>query len=202
MRPPAIVIAAGGEGRRIGGAKPRRLLGGRSLLEHALTIAAAQSDCCAIAARDVEQVGRTEVPVLFDAWPALGPINALASAFRFAAGQGRSHVLLIGCDQPFLPRDLAMNLAAAIGEQGAAMPVSAGYDQPMAALWRVDEAALAASIAGGCTSLWRFAEHCDVVRVPWPKANSCDPFANINDPASLAQAERLFGARPDSGERE
>lgn len=201
MSAPAIIIAAGGEGRRIGGGKPLRTLGGRSLLEHAITIAAVQSDCLAIAAREAGQVGQTDLPVLGDAQPGLGPINALASAFRFATEQSRERVLLIGCDQPFLPHDLIERLGAVIGNHQAAMPVSAERYQPMAALWQVDAAALAGYIAQGGTSLWRFASAQGVVHVDWPVSGGPDPFANINDPATLAEAERHFKSPPQKPAR-
>lgn len=192
---PVIIIAAGGEGRRLGGGKPERLLGGRSLLAHAIARAAPQTDCLAIAVRDPAQVATGGLPLLSDATPGLGPISALASAFRFAAQQGRARALLIGCDQPFLPLDLAATLAAAIGDQRVAMPVREGKFQPLAALWQVDEAELAAYIAGGGRSLWRFAAQRGVLHVAWPVDSAApDPFANINDPATLAAAEQHFAA--------
>ena len=190
---PVIIIAAGGEGRRLGGGKPERLLGGRSLLAHAIARAAPQSDCLAIAVRDPAQVATGGLPLLSDAAPGLGPISALASAFRLAAQQGRAHALLIGCDQPFLPLDLAATLAAAIGDERVAMPVREGKFQPLAALWQVDEAALSDYIAGGGRSLWRFAAQRGVLHVAWPVDSAApDPFANINDPATLAAAEQHF----------
>jgi molybdopterin-guanine dinucleotide biosynthesis protein A len=189
---PAIVIAAGGEGQRIGGHKPLRMLGGRSLLAHAVENAALQSDCVALAVREPGQIEAGGLPMLFDADAGHGPICALASAFAFAADRGRAQVMLIGCDQPFLPRDLAAKLGAALGHHKVAMPVSRGKYQPLAALWRPDAAALADYIADGGQSLWRFAEAQGVVHVEWPAAGPVDPFANINDPAGLAAAEHHF----------
>lgn len=192
---PAIVIAAGGEGQRLGGGKPQRALGGRSLLTHAIARVAAQSDCLAIAVRGQGQVEASDLPILHDAEPGLGPISALHSAFRFAAAQHRALALLIGCDQPFLPLDLVTRLAASLGDQRVAMPVHDGRFQPLAALWRVDESALADYIAGGGRSLWRFARQRGVVHVAWQVDPAApDPFANINDPATLAAAERFFAA--------
>lgn len=189
LHPPAIVIAAGGEGQRIGGDKPQRMLGGRSLLAHAIECAVAQSDCVALAVREQGQIDAGGLPVLHDAVVGNGPITALESAFAFAAAQGRAQVLLIGCDQPFLPRDLAAQLGAALGEHRVAMPVSCGKYQPLAALWRVDQAALADYIAQGGASLWRFAAAQGVVHMEWSETAASDPFANINDPAALAGAE-------------
>lgn len=201
---PAIVIAAGGDGRRLGGDKPQRTLGGRSLLAHAIIRAAVQSDCLALAVRDPAQVEPGTIPILCDAASGLGPISALESAFRFAATEGRTHVMLIGCDQPFLPADLARRLGDALadarGDHQVAMPVRGGKYQPLAALWRVDQAALEDYITGGGRSLWRFAGERGVVHVEWPMDGAPDPFANINDPATLAEAERHFseGTRPQA----
>lgn len=189
IAPPAIIIAAGGDGHRIGGGKPLRLLGGQPLLAHAVANAVAQSDCVAVAVREARQIDAHGLPLLFDAIPGRGPISALASAFAFAAAQGRAQVMLIGCDQPFLPRDLAARLGTALGEHKVAMPVSRSKYQPLAALWCVDEAALADYMAQGGASLWRFAAAQGVVHVEWPGTDAHDPFANINDPSGLADAE-------------
>lgn len=191
---PAIVIAAGGEGKRIGGGKPQRLLGGKPLLARAIENAVAQSDCVALAVRDPAQIDLTMpeaagLPMLRDAEGDCGPISALVSAFAFAAAQGRAQAMLIGCDQPFLPNHLAARLRAVLGEHKVAMPVSRGKYQPLAALWQVDQAALAGYIADGGASLWRFAAAQGVVHVTWPETGTLDPFANINDPAGIAEAE-------------
>jgi len=76
-----------------------------------------------------------------------------------------------------------------LGEYKVAMPVSRGKYQPLAALWCVDEAALADYMAQGGASLWRFAAAQGVVHVEWPGTDAHDPFANINDPSGLADAE-------------
>lgn len=197
--PPAIIIAAGGEGRRMGGAKPQALLAGQSLLGHAIGWATRHSDACAIALRDAAQIRGAShepgLPLLVDAAPGLGPVSALASAMRFAAAHGRAHTILIGCDQPFLPDDLPERLTCALGDHGVAMPVAAGKDQPLASLWRVDARGVADFIAGGGRSLWRLADRLGAVRVAWAANRSGhDPFANINDPATLARFARSAGA--------
>ncbi|WP_164158181.1 molybdenum cofactor guanylyltransferase, partial [Sandarakinorhabdus rubra] len=129
------------------------------------------------------------VPHIADPAPGLGPIGALAAGFGFAAGAGCDRLLLIGCDQPFLPADLLPRLAAAIAGAGAALPARGGQVEPLAGLWQVDEPALAAYIAGGGRSLHGFAQAQGHVTADWP-AEGADPFANINTPADLAAANR------------
>lgn len=189
---PAIVIAAGGDGRRMGGAKPLRPLGDRRLLDHATDWARRHGDLYAIAVRDAAQVPAAPCPMLIDEHPGIGPVSALASAMRFAREHGRSAVMLIGCDQPFLPDNLPQRLADALGENHVAMPVSGAKDQPLAALWRINEAAIEAFIAADGRSLWRLADQLGAARVIWPQTKTApDPFANINDPATLARFSQI-----------
>lgn len=185
---PPIIIATGGMGSRMGGAKAERMLGGARLIDHMLRWARGQSDLVALAVRTGDGDLGTALPTLADAAADLGPISALDSAMHFAAQHGRNHVLLVSCDMPFLPADLLQRLSRAIGNAGAALPDAAGRVQPLAALWRVDVAALRAYIAGGGQSLWRFAERQGMAHLP---AEAAD-FANINTPEELAAAEARF----------
>ena len=177
----------------MGGAKPLRKVGGRTLLDHAAAWAQRQGGPCALAVRDAGQVPPTSLPLLMDAHPGIGPVSALASAMRFARAQGCTAVMVIGCDQPFLPDDLPARLLAAIGDHAVAMPVSSGKDQPLASLWRLHESAVETFIADGGRSLWRLADRLGAVRVDWHSPGTQpDPFANINDPASLARLGRVI----------
>lgn len=181
----------------MGGGKPLRELAGRTLLDHAVGWARRQAGPWAIAVRAPDQVPPVTLPLLFDEHPAIGPVSALLSAMRFARKKGSHMVILIGCDQPFLPDDLLARLVARIGDHAVAMPVSGGKDQPLASLWRLAEAEVAAFIAEGGRSLWRLADRLGAVRVNWEAApGTRDPFANINDPESLA---RLSAANHDTG---
>lgn len=185
--PPLIVIAAGGDGARMGGDKPLRLLSGQRLIDRMTGWASRHSDAVAMSVRAGGQDWGTGLPLLTDPHVGIGPISALASAMERASAMRRSHVLLIGCDMPFLPDNLIPRLVGAIGEAGAAMPESGGYLHPLAALWRVDMPAAERYIAAGGQSVRRFAETVGLVRVAWDLLP--DPFANINDAASLAKAE-------------
>lgn len=184
----AIIVAAGGEGRRIGGDKPLRLLGGRRLIDHALAFAMAQRGPVAIATNT--PLPGLDVPQLPDTAPGLGPISAMISGMAFAGQHGCAALLLIGCDMPFLPADLLPRLRAALPGHGAALPACAGRLQPLAGLWRHDPAALAAHVAAGGRSLLAFARQQGLVEVAWDAAD--DPFANLNTPADLAAAARLW----------
>ena len=182
-----MLILAGGEGSRIGGGKPLRRLGGRTLLDRAIERAVGWSDCIAIAARDPSQAGATGLPVLVDPPGLEGPLGGLASALRLE----RPAVLTIPSDMPFLPSDLPERLVAALGEKGAALAASRGRVHPVCGLWRSDALARIGDYAStGRRSLIGFAEAVGYAEVEW----TGDPFFNVNSPEDLAEAEaRLEG---------
>jgi len=178
-----VVILAGGEGRRIGGDKPARLLGGETLIERAVGIALGWSG-------DVHIAGEPAMglPVIRDDPAIQGPLGGVAAALRL----GRD-VLTIPCDMPFLPDDLPARLGD--GAQAAAIAESGGRLHPVCALWRARAAlGLADYVATGRRSLRGFAAAIGYEAVAWGTA-PIDPFFNINDEDDLARAEALLKNR-------
>jgi molybdopterin-guanine dinucleotide biosynthesis protein A len=100
-------------------------------------------------------------------------------------------VLTLPCDCPFLPGDLLLRLAAAIGDQAVAMAQSEGQWHPVCALWSVGVLDLIPPYrAAGRRSLKGLAEQAGIVLVDWPAAL----FANVNTPADLASAEQRLAS--------
>ncbi len=175
-----IVILAGGEGRRIGGGKPDRLLGGETLLERALRTARRWSDEVLVAAREGGD--------LQDDPAVAGPLGGLAAALALGGD-----VLTIPCDMPFLPDDLPARLHS---DAGATLAASGGHLHPVCAHWKAGAGdSLPAYLATGRRSLVGFAEAVGYRAVDWP-ADPVDPFFNINDGADLARAEALLAKTP------
>lgn len=188
----AVVILAGGEGRRIGGEKPLRLLGGQRLIDRAEALAGQWSDIVAVAIRDPTQVGSTKYACISDLEGIEGPLAGLAAALRFAGDSGCEAVLTIPADMPFLPSDLLQRLSQAIGDAGAAISSSGGKPHPVCGLWRVSARdKLSNYLTSGQRSLRGFAETIGVEQVEWPTEPD-DPFLNINSLDDLANAEGLL----------
>lgn len=186
------VILAGGAGSRIGGAKPLRMLGGRTLLDHALRQAGKWSENVAIAVREPRQAEKTRLRVILDDSEIEGPLAGLAAGLRFASDEHAEAVLTLPADMPFLPTDLGERLQDAIGDSTAAIACSGGHLHPVCGLWRtasLDQ--LADYVASGQRSLRGFAESIGFTAVEWPTAPA-DPFFNINRVEDLAAAERLL----------
>jgi molybdopterin-guanine dinucleotide biosynthesis protein A len=185
--PHFAVVLAGGEGRRMGGSKPTRRLGGTTLIGRALHLARTYAVHVAVAVRDEGQVvGAAGVRLLLDEPSIEGPLAGLASALRFARGQGADRVLTLPCDSPCLPADFAARLRAALGPSvGVAVARSGGRLHPVCALWSTQALdALPAYLASGRRSLNGFAVAVGLTVVDWP-VGGVDPFANANTPEEL-----------------
>ena len=185
-----VAILAGGAGRRIGGDKPRRLLGGARLLDRVLAKAQAIGSPVILVVREPGQVAGFDGTVVQDAPGVAGPLGGLASALAWAADAGADQVLTLPCDMPFLPADLHPRPALALREEsGAAVAASGGRLHPVCALWRTTLAAPLAQRAGeGRLSLRGLGEAVGWVVVDWPTDRG-DPFRNIDTAEDLVSAE-------------
>lgn len=186
----ALVVLAGGEGSRIGGCKPARLLAGESLLDRALSRACAWSKIVAVSVRKAGQIEPGELPIIIDETDVGGPFAGLIAALRFGAARGCEFVLTIPVDMPFFPDDLLDRLISRIGREGCAMASSVGHLHPVCALWRTSVLEqIDCFLAGDQRSLRAFAKLAGFVAVEWP-AEPLDPFFNINTAEDLQRAER------------
>lgn len=185
------VVLAGGEGRRMGGAKPLRPWRDGTLISQAVAAARSHAPTVAVAVRAPAQAGGIEVPLLIDRPDIPGPLAGLCSAIAFAAGEGAQAVLTLPCDAPLIPPDLAARLTDALTpSDGVAMAQSHGRWHPTCALWRAGLGeSLADYVAEGGRSLRGFAERAGLRLVDWG-APEPDPFANVNTPEDL---RRLAG---------
>lgn len=204
----AAAVLAGGRGRRIGGGKPARLLGGRPLLEHVLDRLRPQVSRLLVSgpAGD-EALERPGLPVIADAVPGgRGPLAGLLGAMDWLAVQAPEcqWLLSVPVDVPFLPGDLLARLAAALADGGAeiACAGSAGTVHPVIALTplllRPELARMVLVEDGRKVKDWLGRHRVRVVS--WP-AGDLDPFFNVNLPGDLAAAEIRFaqeGSRVDS----
>ena len=189
MNDVAVVILAGGEGRRIGGGKPLRTFGEERLIDRALAHARTWSDLVAIAVRNRAQVGAVAAGLILDA-DVPGPLGGLISGLGFARDSGREFVLAVPSDMPFLPVDLLDRLSAAIGDEGCALAESGGEVHPVCGLWRASDLEQAEDYAAsGRRSLKGFAVQLGFVATEWP-AGPEDPFFNVNSSEDLAEAAR------------
>jgi molybdopterin-guanine dinucleotide biosynthesis protein A len=185
----AVVILAGGEGKRIGGGKPLKIYRGERLIDRAIRRARNWSDRIAVALRDRSQLGAVPADLIPDE-DVPGPLGGLISGMKFAIAGKRQFLLAIPADMPFLPEDLLDRLCEAIGDRGCALAQSGGQLHPVCGLWQSNAVGRAlAYVESGQRSLKGLAASVGFVAVGW-RAEPVDPFFNINTSEDLAEAAR------------
>lgn len=189
--PVPVVILAGGQGTRMGGDKPLRMLAQERLIDRALRQASRWSQVIAVSVRDGSQVQPINAAMLTDERSVEGPLAGLIAALRFGIENGAEHVMTIAADMPFLPIDLLERLIAAIDGHGCALASSGGHLHPVCGLWRTaTRLEISRYAEEGGRSIRGFATRIGVQSVEWP-AQPVDPFFNINTSEDLKEAERL-----------
>lgn len=171
------------------GGKPLRLLGGRTLLARTLDYAHQLDFPVALGLRSHDQISSIpELKIIEDRPDIEGPLGGVMAGLAWADSKGFNAVLTIPVDMPWLPDDLARRLIEkANGEPSYAY--SAGNAHPICALWPVAKLGDAECYAAkGGRSLRGLLEILEARRVEWPVGDQ-DPFANLNDPLALAEAE-------------
>ena len=170
-------VLAGGQSRRFGSDKALAVLGGKTLIEHAIAALAAQTDAVIVCGREwTDWVADRPAPDL-------GPLGGINAALHCAAKRGFDAVLTVPCDAPLLPADLAERMAAT----GAPAFVE---DMPVIGLW---PAALAASLDA------HLAQSADRSVRGWARQAGARPHAldkSIPNVNSLADLNHIFGHFP------
>lgn len=170
-------VLAGGRSVRFGSDKALALLGGRTLLEHAVE---GLRECCGA----VVVVGREDAPVTAipdRPGPDMGPLGGIAAALHHARAHGFAAVLTCPVD--------CGGLAARLIEQLGAAPAYC-ESQPVIGLWPASALPIVDAILAGPQphSMRRFAAAIGARGVRFAV-----PPPNINTPADLRAAEAPGG---------
>ncbi|WP_454814619.1 molybdenum cofactor guanylyltransferase MobA [Labrys neptuniae] len=194
------VILAGGLSRRMGGGdKGLSFLGGQTILERIAGRLRPQVDALFLNANG--DAGRFEtlgLPILPDGVPDFpGPLAGVLAGLDHAAQAGFAEVIAVPCDAPFLPEDLVARLRAGTQMGRGAVAVSAGRRHPTAALWPVHlrTALRQALVEEDQRRVETILRRHDFAEVVW-SADPFDPFANVNDPEGMAEAQALLALFP------
>jgi molybdopterin-guanine dinucleotide biosynthesis protein A len=199
------VLMAGGQSRRMGGGdKCLRDLGGKTILQRIVERVAPQVGPLVLNANgDPARFGDYGLPVEADVVEGFaGPLAGVLTGMEWAARNAPAcrWLLSVPCDAPFLPRDLAARLLAAVETEGAQMAcaVSEGRDHPVVALWPVALAGelRAAMIDEGIRKVDAWTARYKLAKAGFApedtKAGRLDPFFNTNRPEDLAEARRYL----------
>jgi molybdopterin-guanine dinucleotide biosynthesis protein A len=169
-------------------------LAGKPLLRHVVDRVNPQVD------RLMLSVGQTSeafeafgLHQVVDPQPDGGPLGGLLSALQ-VIGPGHDWLLLVPCDAPFVPPDLAARLLAcalASARPGAVVCYESEI-QPTFSIWnrnllpRLELAVLEQGMAG----FKQFLSVIELAELEWPRSEP-SPFFNINDQDALLAASGL-----------
>ena len=192
-------ILAGGAGSRIGGGKPHRRLGDRSLLDR-VSDALAERFPRPILSLAAGQSEPNDWPgeVVRDAGGGEGPLRALEAIFdRMARTDSAGRVLVLACDYPLATAEVVAWLCDRVAKHPAAeawIPVVDGRRQTLAAVYSLSVLpTLRKHLAAGERKLGRFV---DTLAARELDADGfAAQFANINTPEQLASAEATLRGR-------
>lgn len=130
----SVIILTGGTSKRFGSDKSEAKLGGRPLIDHLISEIPTELPIIVVGPpRDTYSV---DIQVVQES-PALGgPVAAIAAGVALLQTE---LVAIFATDMPFGPLLIPQLLVALQPESGAVLPIdSAGFDQPLSALYRVN----------------------------------------------------------------
>jgi molybdopterin-guanine dinucleotide biosynthesis protein A len=180
----AAVILAGGQGRRMGGADKGLVeFQGRPLIEWVLDALAPQVEEIVISAnRNIERYAKYGRRVLPDELPDFpGPLAGVLAALQAV---DTDWLLVVPCDTPHLPADLALRLLGAAQLEKVSLAVAADDARTHHSCFvvRTDQCDnLAAFLARGERAVRQWQASLSSVRVRFDAAG----FANFNRPEDM-----------------
>lgn len=183
----AGVVLAGGASRRMGRDKATLTVagrfGGRTLVEHLVSVVAQCCDPVFVVAAPGQALPALPSQVLRDEVPGLGPLPAVGLGLRAAARAGAERAFVCAVDMPFLVPALIGLLADAHPGADVVLP-RAGRDHYLAAVYRT---ALAGSIdALVADGQRRVGALVDMVEAQRVELEDPAPLANLNSPDDIA----------------
>lgn len=188
----AGLILAGGRSSRFGSEKAVAELEGAPLLVHVLSRLQPACALVAVSAREGSGAAALAVnlglPVLHDdPGGAEGPLAGVRAGLAWAAGQAAAGLVVLPCDAPFLPQDVAVRLAEALENAPAAYAQSPAGPQPLCSAWNVDLLARVeeALTDGGHPSVIGFLRGLGAQIISYTDEMA---FRNVNRPADLPPA--------------
>jgi len=189
VRPDGIVLA-GGPGTRLGGPKAGMMLGGLTLVEHAVTTLSRRCERVVIVSRPEVVLPALAAEVILDR-PGLDcPLTAVATGL---AAVGAPRVVVLGCDLPFAGP--ALDALLATDTEGAVVAAADGRLQPLCAIY---PRAAALAVADGLLAAGRLKATGLPEALGAVVVSDCrDALMNLNTPADLARAEARL--RLDAG---
>jgi molybdopterin-guanine dinucleotide biosynthesis protein A len=135
----AAAIIAGGQARRFGGQdKSRLVVQGRPIIVRQLEVLERITPAIMVIANDTARFQDLAVPTYPDAIPGAGAIGGIYTALVRAT---TDHVVIVGCDLPFLHEGVLTRLITLADDADGAWVETARGPEPLLACYRTSAAA-------------------------------------------------------------
>jgi molybdenum cofactor guanylyltransferase len=129
----SAVLLAGGESRRMGRDKATAIFQGETLWQRQLSLLRQLEPAQIFLSARTEQVWRpTDIELLPDKVPLLGPVSGIAAALT---RMKTSHLLVLAIDMPFLTEDHLRHLLRLSKAGCGVVAISGGRAEPLAAIY-------------------------------------------------------------------
>jgi molybdenum cofactor guanylyltransferase len=193
MTAPWGLVLAGGPGRRMGGDKPLKKIGGRRLIDLALGTLGNVCQQTMVASVDVVSLAGLRVPIIRDRWPGQGPLNALATAFLDSEAES---LMVMAVDLPLVDPKLLELIAFGPEDDKARAPMGGKGPQPLLAYYhRKCLPAAMRLLEKGELRIRFLLQAVGANYIPLEKVHKIDPeehsFLNVNYPDELDKAYKI-----------
>ncbi len=196
-----LAIQAGGQSRRMGRDKGLVPLAGRPMISHVIERTAHLGDDVLITTNQPEAYSFLGFPMASDPVPGAGSLAGLHTALQAARGDT---VVVLACDLPFVSAPLLEYMLRLSSEADVVIPLRDGEYEPLHAVYRrACLAPLESALAAGEKRMISFFPFVRVQPVESDELDRFDPrgmsFFNVNTPAELEMAERLYRTQATTG---
>lgn len=184
-----VQIMAGGRSSRMGRDKSQVKLGGKTLLERAVTRWRDWGDALflSVGGKERECLAPIGVVAVADRYPNCGPLGGLHAGLLRCETE---YLLLCAVDTPFLTTELGTRLVEQIGSADACVYTLDGHPQPLFGLYRTTcLAAVERLLEQGEYRMNRLLSEVDTVYLT---AEDGAAFRNLNTQEELKRAEQEF----------
>ena len=187
-------ITAGGRSSRMGRDKAWLRLDASTMIERVIAALKPVTRSLAIIAnsREYEALG---LPVFQDTYTGIGPLEAIRTAL---VNSPTRHILLAGCDLPFVTSELFSFLVGLAGDHQAVVPRAAdGRLEPLCAIYATDALPdLVELIESGERKVSRLFDRIQTRFVDFQELNHLEGsslfFENVNTPEEFSRAIKLI----------
>ena len=192
--PISVAILAGGQSSRMGVNKAFVQVGGQPIIERVIERVRGLGDELFVVTNNPQEYTRLGLPTHTDLIPGQGPLGGLYTAVASAQG---AHVLIVGCDLPFLNPDLLRFLIDLRAGYDVVVPLNQeGYPRTIHAVYgQVCLDPIRRRLESGHLKVLDFYSEVRVREVTGDEIDRFDPerlsFFNVNTPEDLAEARRL-----------